>query len=61
MSVKDINKKLVVYSALTGCPYFSMSIDDYKTNGFAKDFFYSKIDDLIVNDEGCIIKLGYEP
>lgn len=60
MSVKDLNLVYNVSSAMTGEVVFVMKKNDYLENGYARDYFYSKIDELLIHGDGAIIKEGYK-
>lgn len=60
MSVKDINKILFIYSALTGELIYTMPKEDFIKSGYARDYFFYKIEEIINNGEGIIIKEGYK-
>lgn len=58
MSVKNLNKVIIISSALTGKVLLNIDYDDYSTLGCAQDLIANKIYQLIDNDEGAIVKIG---
>lgn len=58
MSVKDLNKVIIISSALTGKVLLTVDYDDYSSLPSARDFIMDKVYQLIDEDEGAIIKIG---
>lgn len=60
MSVRGLNFVINLYSGLKGDLIFSIDYDDFIHNSSASDYFYSKVYEMINNEEDCNIKIGYK-
>lgn len=60
MSVKDLNKVIIVSSALTGQVIIQLDYDDYINSNSCVDYLTYKLSELIENEQGAIIKIGYK-
>lgn len=58
MSVKDLNKVIIISSAMTGKVLLTIDYDDYSSLACAQDFIANKVYQLIDDEEGAIIKIG---
>lgn len=58
MSVKNLNKVIIISSALTGKVLMNIDYDDYAALGCAQHLIANKIYQLIDNDEGAVVKIG---
>lgn len=57
MSVNNLNKVIIISSALTGKVLLNIDYDDYSTLCCAQDLIANKIYQLIDNDEGAIVRI----
>ena len=60
MSVRDLNKVIILSSALTGEVIFQIDFDDYFNCNGGYDLFNYKVSELIDNEEGASIKIGFK-
>lgn len=60
MSIRDLNKIIILSSHLTGSVVFQISLDDYLYCIGASNYFNYKLSELIENGEGAIITIGYK-
>lgn len=58
MSVKSINKVIIISSALTGKVLLTLDFDDYLVFNSAPQLIADKVYQLIDNDEGAVVKIG---
>lgn len=60
MSIKDLNKVVILSSGLTGDVVLQIDFEDVVNSRCGEDYLDSKIYDLISNEQGCIIRVGYK-
>lgn len=58
MSVRDLNKVIIISDAMTGRVLLTLDFDDYSTLESAQDLIADKVYQLIDNEDGAIIKIG---
>lgn len=58
MSVKDINKVIIISSAMTGKVLLTIDYDDYQSLDSASDLVADKVYQLIDSEDGAIVKIG---
>lgn len=58
MSIRALNKSIIVSSALTGQIILTLDFTDFTENSFASGYLMEKISSYINNEEGVLIKIG---